>query len=185
MNENIRQNYSDKLNIEMFYDLYQLSIVNIILSYLCYIQTKKNDDIRFETILSHFIQYIVDNHDFEGISKKVIEIDEKRKLLTVVLLDLKTLYITTSTLIRLLELELEVVKGYVDMFLYFDNYATEFNIENITKSQDRNNMSEIHSIRIYVRPENISSRSKSEIKDYITNIGKRLNLNFNVVIVAS
>lgn len=181
---NTNWNSAKSNDVSIFEELFLTTVSNHSLTYLCLIQNKKQDDIKYETIMSHLIQYFIDDSDItQKLINQILDIDKKRKLLSILLLELKTLYITTLTLKKLLELDLDIVKHYTDIIKYFDNYGIKFSIDSIETNFVKNKVNIVHKLSVDTKASDINLRTEKEIKEYLTNIGNKMGCTLIVNIV--
>lgn len=166
----------------IFSELATQAITFHTLSYLYLTQSKKNDDVRYETIISHLIQYLVDEtHIPDSYRKKVLDIDTKRKIVSLAISELETLYVPVQTLEKIIQFDMDKVKMYVKLLKYFDNYAFRFQIVSVEVENTKNNKrKEHHILSVDVHESKSSLKSETDIKNFITDLSSKLGISITV-----
>lgn len=166
--------------LTIFSELATQAVVYHTLSYLYSVQSKKSDDIRHETILSHFIQYLVDDiRTPDSYRRKIIDIDTKRKIVGLAISELSTLYVPLKTLEKIIQFDIDIIKMYLKMLRYFDNYAFKFEIVSVEKTEG-NRKKEYHILSVGVYESKSRNKSEAEIREFVTKLTNEFGVSITV-----
>lgn len=163
--------------------LSELAIQTVVyhtLSYLYSVQSKKDDDIRHETIISHFIQYLVDDLPTpDNYRRKIMDIDTKRKIIGLAISELNTLYVPLKTLEKMIQFDTDIIKMYLKMLKYFDNYGFKFEIVSVEKV-DVNRRKEQHILSVSVYESMARNKSDTEVREFVTKLVNEFGVSIKV-----
>lgn len=172
----------EKESISIFSDLSVQTLTYHTLSYLYLLQTKKEESLRHDTVISHYIQYLVDDTSIPDLYvRKVLDIDHKRKIISLGLLSLESIYVSLQTLEKLIQFETALISGYIKMIKYFDNYGFRFSIVSVENETGAfRKKKQHHKIAVDVYESKVNMKSKDEIADFITSVSKDLDIEVTV-----